>query len=606
MVTTPEDSAITLSLAALLAEDDDSPFPQSHTLMVAAGAGYQVLGLTVTPAADYFGPLNVTVTISDGTNTSDPFALLIDVTPVNDPPIITGQSSVGAQPNVERTLLLTELQLTDVDNSNPADFTLNILDGLGYAHTANTFTLDSTAQGTVLVGVTVQDLTDASIPFELLVDVLAVCGDARVDSGETCDTAIASGTGACPSSCSDGRNCTRDTLVGQGTCGAACVFEPVTNPMNGDGCCPPGGLPINDTDCVLGCGNGLLDPGETCDTNIPVGPGRCPTSCSDGQACTADTLTNGDTCTAMCSFPTITAPASGDGCCPPTGNAVNDLDCPPVCGNLVVEPGEQCDDGSQDPNGGCANPCGPTPTAFRMVDLDLRDPHMFVDLVGCRDFTDTPLVGFAINGDMQADLQTDSDADGQLDQSLAIVFRPASQVAQGQPPTELHFPSCTPPLASTACQRNPASQPPVLTTSTNQSVAGCLQPLPGTVRPYSPAVTSTGAPCFSTNTPATVTIVTGGIPIPLHDARVAATYVGVPASALVNGLLMGFLTEADANATIIPATMPLVGGLPLSSLLPGGMGNCAAHSDLDIHNGVRGWWIYYNFTAVRVPWQDTP
>ena len=31
-------------------------------------------------------------------------------------------------------------------------------------------------------------------------------------------------------------------------------------------------------------------------------------------------------------------------------------------------------------------------TAFRFNDLDLRDPHVYVNFIGCRDVTDTPLV----------------------------------------------------------------------------------------------------------------------------------------------------------------------------------------------------------------------
>ena len=46
----------------------------------------------------------------------------------------------------------------------------------------------------------------------------------------------------------------------------------------------------------------------------------------------------------------------------------------------------------------------------------------------------------------------------------------------------------------------------------------------------------------------------------LRDARVAASYQGTPATGLTNGLLMGFLTEADANAAD-----PLLAALPASA-----------------------------------------
>ena len=90
----------------------------------------------------------------------------------------------------------------------------------------------------------------------------------------------------------------------------------------------------------------------------------------------------------------------------------------------------------------------------------------------------------------------------------------------------------------------------------------------------------------------------------LTEARIGAAYVGSPAGNLVTGLLMGFISETVANATILPSNLPLVGGQPLSSLLPGGTNNCSPSSDLDINAGVRGWWFYMNFTAPRATWVD--
>ena len=51
------------------------------------------------------------------------------------------------------------------------------------------------------------------------------------------------------------------------------------------------------------CGNGVVDIGETCDIAIPSGPGSCPSSCSDGNQCTSDSLINPGTCSAACQFP---------------------------------------------------------------------------------------------------------------------------------------------------------------------------------------------------------------------------------------------------------------------------------------------------------------
>jgi cysteine-rich repeat protein len=437
-------------------------------------------------------------------------------------------------------------------------------------------------------------------------DCAGVCGNGVVEPGEVCDKTIPAGmAGACPTACDDGQVCTTNTLSNAGTCQAACSFTPITNPMNGDGCCPSGANSTNDTDCVVACGNGIYEPpSETCDKAIPAGmAGACPTMCDDGVACTSNVLGNPGTCQAVCVYQPITSPANGDGCCPTGANANNDNDCMPMCGNGVTEMGEQCDDGNTNNTDACANNCTANvlPTAFRFSDLDLRDPHVFVQVLTCTDVTNSNFTGFSVNGELQTQITSDGNADGLLDFSPTLVFKPFSQAAATMP-LELHFASCTAPIGSTTCT---ASTSTVVTgTATNMTSGTCLSPLPNTTRAaYTPAITSPTAPCFVSNA-ITVTISLGGIPITLHDAQVAATYVGNPATSMANGLLRGFISEADADATIIPASFPIVGGKPLSSLLAGGAGSCktATYSDKDTNNGVSGWWFYLNFPATRVPW----
>lgn len=168
-----------------------------------------------------------------------------------------------------------------------------------------------------------------------------------VEPGETCDTKIPAGqTGACPSSCDDGKPCTFDQLVGS-ACTAACSSTPIQscNAKLKDGCCPTGCNASSDLDCPAVCGNGVLELGEKCDIKIPVGAfGACPTSCSDGNPCTTDTLT-GQGCQAECVYAPVTTCSLTklDKCCPSNCNATTDGDCNPVCGNAVVEPPEYCD-----------------------------------------------------------------------------------------------------------------------------------------------------------------------------------------------------------------------------------------------------------------------
>lgn len=435
-------------------------------------------------------------------------------------------------------------------------------------------------------------------------DCTATCGNGVLETGELCDPAIIAGLGACPVTCNDGQSCTTDALVSAGSCQARCTTTPITMPANGDGCCPTGATPANDNDCSAGCGNGLVDAGEICDLAITTGPGSCPTACSDGVACTSDVLLNPGTCQAACSFPPITQPANGDGCCPTGANANLDSDCAPICGNGVREGAEQCDDGNQNNGDACRNDCtsAAVASAFRFNTLALRDPHAFASVIGCNDITDN-FFGQAVNQQFTANMTMDADGDSFLDLSPTLVFRPLTQGGGVMSSVDVYFADCTAPANGTSC--HPGMDPAIPLVATNQSSGTCLSIVPNTTHNYTPAITQSSSPCF-VSTQTTVTIALGGVNIVLHDANIAATYVGNPASQLTNGLLRGFVTEAEANATIFPMNLPVVGGKPFSSILPGGAGNCrpSSQSDKDVHNGVSGWWFYLNFTAPRTPWSD--
>ena len=68
-------------------------------------------------------------------------------------------------------------------------------------------------------------------------------------------------------------------------------------------------------ECCMGCGNGILEPGEECDDGNQIDDDGCSNTC------------------------TLPGPAL------------------PVCGNGVVEVGEECDDGNQDNHDWCSNSC---------------------------------------------------------------------------------------------------------------------------------------------------------------------------------------------------------------------------------------------------------
>jgi hypothetical protein len=116
------------------------------------------------------------------------------------------------------------------------------------------------------------------------------------------------------------------------------------------------------------CGNGTVDPGETCDFNDPTTP-LCPTDCTqvcgDGiqegsEACEPP---NTAVCTATCQIRTancgdtfVTPPET----CEPPGTPTCSATCqsltPQVCGNMTIESPELCDPVFTAPNCGSLHP----------------------------------------------------------------------------------------------------------------------------------------------------------------------------------------------------------------------------------------------------------
>jgi cysteine-rich repeat protein len=94
-----------------------------------------------------------------------------------------------------------------------------------------------------------------------------VCPNGTVETGEECD-------GNCRA-LNDNDPCTTD--VSPGTCKQP-THTPITARIPGDSCCPAGAGPTTDSDCV-GCGNGKLDPGETCDEGDVVAGDGCSPTC---------------------------------------------------------------------------------------------------------------------------------------------------------------------------------------------------------------------------------------------------------------------------------------------------------------------------------------
>ncbi len=231
----------------------------------------------------------------------------------------------------------------------------------------------------------------------------------------------------------------------------------------------------------------------------------------------------------------------------------------------------------------------------RVTALDIRDPHLFVLVLDvlCSDVTAT------FNEEINNRIAGDDDGDGLLDLNLLNRFYTdrmddlSARVLQ----VESLQAVCSAPQTGTQCsETGPAATP---TVSTPMPTGTCLQPLAGTTGGYTPPVADTPAPCQVSDAQDLV-LDLDGFELPLQGLQSAARHLG--GSDLDAGLMRGFLSESDAENVLLPADLPLVGGLPLSALLPGGSGNCSGNDDRDIGpDGVTsGWWFYLNHESTRV------
>ncbi len=173
-LSTPEETALAISLNDLTVSDPDNSYPGDFTLSVGDGSNYSRVGNNITPDLDFNGALTVPVTVNDGSASSNTFNLSVSVTAVNDPPEITGQDPLSTPEETALAIGLNDLNVTDPDNAYPDDFTLTVGDGSNYSRVGNTITPDEDFNGSLTVPVTVNDGSVNSNSFNLSVDVTAV------------------------------------------------------------------------------------------------------------------------------------------------------------------------------------------------------------------------------------------------------------------------------------------------------------------------------------------------------------------------------------------------------------------------------------------------
>jgi len=171
-LSTVEDEALTISPDFVVINDPDID-PGYHVawaLTLYGGDNYTHEDQVVTPAANYEGLLVIPITVSDGAADSQTFELQIDVTPVNDAPIITGQSPLETLEGTPLTIVVQDVHITDPDD-DATELTIAIQDGAGYLRTDNTITPEPGIVGDLTVTVIASDGELESAAYQLLVRV---------------------------------------------------------------------------------------------------------------------------------------------------------------------------------------------------------------------------------------------------------------------------------------------------------------------------------------------------------------------------------------------------------------------------------------------------
>jgi len=168
-----EDASLTVSTADLVVNDPDvdTNYHAAYEISLFSGDNYTHNGSLVTPETDFSGLLIVPVTVSDGAADSQIFQLQIDVTPVNDAPVITGQNPLVTVERSPLTIDAQDLIIADPDNSL-SDLLITVHDGVGYQRTDDTITSEPGVFGDLLVPVTVSDGELDSNEFLLIVTVI--------------------------------------------------------------------------------------------------------------------------------------------------------------------------------------------------------------------------------------------------------------------------------------------------------------------------------------------------------------------------------------------------------------------------------------------------
>jgi hypothetical protein len=113
--------------------------------------------ITGTPPVDNTADFTVTVRVTDDSAAYDEQTYTLDILPINDAPIITGQQPLDVDEDNSLLIQLSDITYIDVDNG-PGDMTLSVINGANYSVVTNTITPVLNYNGTLIVNIELSDL----------------------------------------------------------------------------------------------------------------------------------------------------------------------------------------------------------------------------------------------------------------------------------------------------------------------------------------------------------------------------------------------------------------------------------------------------------------
>jgi len=181
------------------------------------------------------------------------------------------------------------------------------------------------------------------------------CGDGVTNGTEICDDGPNNGTGEgfCLDDCSATQVCGDGTTNGTEFCEAIDMVDCTTlGFVGGTAACNATCDAWNESSCTMldDCGNGVADPGESCDDGVNMGgEGNC-LACNGIQTCGDGTAEGTETCDEGANN------GSGDGFC------LSDCSATQNCGDGTTNGTELCDDGANNGTGNdfCLGDCSAT------------------------------------------------------------------------------------------------------------------------------------------------------------------------------------------------------------------------------------------------------